>query len=280
MHWSSLDEAMTDGHGIERSFLCPVHGDTHPSASVNSVTGLWICYTCGARGRYDTGALYTDPYQVGRILKAMTDRAEFNPRQYSERWLDIFDALPSPYWRSRFSPEVIAAHRLGQDPNSAYATIPMRDGAGTVLGVIKRDLTGQSKSKYHYPFGVSVRQHLYNLHRCTGPVLIVVEGATDVVAANEVGVEAVALYGSTMSRSQALLLTKYAPSLVVVAVDQDRAGEGAWESINRELYGFVPVSKLDWDTYSDLAAIPTVERAEMLSRWALDTLVKGGSVHA
>jgi hypothetical protein len=79
-----------------------------------------------------------------------------------------------------------------------------------------------------------------------------------------------------MSRAQALLLAKYAPTQVWVAVDQDRAGEGAWESISRALHGITRVSKLDWDTYSDLASMPVAERAEMLGHLALDTLVKGG----
>lgn len=37
-------------HGREYNFLCPVHNDTSASADVNMVTGLWSCWSCGARG--------------------------------------------------------------------------------------------------------------------------------------------------------------------------------------------------------------------------------------
>ena len=37
------------GYG-ERSWKCPVHDDTHASASINTNTGLWTCFACGAGG--------------------------------------------------------------------------------------------------------------------------------------------------------------------------------------------------------------------------------------
>ena len=37
------------GYG-ERSWKCPVHDESHASASVNTNTGLWTCFACGAGG--------------------------------------------------------------------------------------------------------------------------------------------------------------------------------------------------------------------------------------
>jgi len=34
----------------ERPFKCPVHDDSHASASVNRSRGLWNCHACGAGG--------------------------------------------------------------------------------------------------------------------------------------------------------------------------------------------------------------------------------------
>lgn len=36
--------------GGEKSILCPVHDDSHKSASVNSDKGVWVCYACSGRG--------------------------------------------------------------------------------------------------------------------------------------------------------------------------------------------------------------------------------------
>jgi len=38
------------GHGLWRGARCPFHEDTHPSFSVNTQSGGYICHACGARG--------------------------------------------------------------------------------------------------------------------------------------------------------------------------------------------------------------------------------------
>lgn len=54
---SILLEAVFDHYDItwpngagNRKVLCPVHDDRNASASVNTSTGLWTCFTCGAGG--------------------------------------------------------------------------------------------------------------------------------------------------------------------------------------------------------------------------------------
>jgi len=37
------------GYG-ERSFRCPSHDDSRPSASVNRTEGVWFCHACGSGG--------------------------------------------------------------------------------------------------------------------------------------------------------------------------------------------------------------------------------------
>lgn len=39
-----------DQHGDEYKFLCPVHAENSPSADVNLDSGLWSCFSCGAKG--------------------------------------------------------------------------------------------------------------------------------------------------------------------------------------------------------------------------------------
>lgn len=36
--------------GGEKSIHCPVHNDSHKSASVNSDKGVWVCYACQGAG--------------------------------------------------------------------------------------------------------------------------------------------------------------------------------------------------------------------------------------
>ena len=64
----TLSEALRCGHGVERSFLCPEHGDSRPSASVNIIKGKWYCYTCHAHGDLTGEARLAEPdYQQMRL---------------------------------------------------------------------------------------------------------------------------------------------------------------------------------------------------------------------
>jgi DNA primase len=56
MNQSEFLEAVFSHYGLElplggeKSILCPVHDDSHKSASVNSDKGVWVCYACNGRG--------------------------------------------------------------------------------------------------------------------------------------------------------------------------------------------------------------------------------------
>src|SRR3954471_13212257 len=64
----TLAEALRYGHGVERAFLCPEHGDSRPSASVNIIKKRWYCYTCHAHGALGGDALLAEPdYQMMKL---------------------------------------------------------------------------------------------------------------------------------------------------------------------------------------------------------------------
>lgn len=263
MSYASIEEAMLNGTGIERSFCCHVHGDTNPSASVNSVSGLWFCYACGARGKFNVADV--PPSARAVQIRAAIARMQELPRTYSESWLDVYDSMgPGDYWLSRFNEETCKLHRLGHDGVFNYATIPVRDPTGVIHGVIRRDLTGKDPAKYRYPSKVNVSKFMYNYHRAEGDVLVLTEGATDAIAAEEAGFpDAVASYRDGLSSAQVDLIMKYAPKVVLVAYDQDKAGHRGAAQIKDALHRRVRVDRLTWDGYKDLASIPLDERTQM-----------------
>lgn len=265
MSYASLAEAMVYGHGIERQFRCHVHGDTTPSASVNSLTGLWFCYACGAKGKYAVSEL--PPAQATAAVRSMLDRLEDPVLAVPELYLDYYDALgPGQYWLSRFAKDTCTAHRLGQDHAGEYATIPVRDPSGALYGVIRRDLTGTG-TKYRYPYKVNVSAFLYNYHRASGDVLLLTEGATDTIAAEEAGWSgAMATYRNGLSRAQQELVMAYDPDVLLVAYDQDAAGQRGAEQIKHDMAWKVRVDVLTWDTYKDLASMPLAERTDMFTQ--------------
>lgn len=268
MSYASIEEAMVYGTGIERSFRCHVHGDTNPSASVNSVTGLWFCYACGAKGRYNVSEM--PPDKAATAIIRYIDALTAEPRTYTESYLDVFDGSgPGDYWLSRFTEETCRRFRLGIDPAGRFATIPVRDRLDQVLGVTRRDLTGTDEAKYRYPPGVTMSGLLFNHYACSGDALMLTEGATDAIAAVEAGwPEVMATYRNGLSRTQVLLLQEYAPEVVVVAYDQDTAGDRGFAQIQYVLSRFTRVDRLTWSDYKDLSAIPLADRKAMLAKVA------------
>lgn len=266
--WASIEEAMTNGWGIERAFVCHVHDDHNASASINSMTGLWFCYSCHARGSFDMTKIDPDPYEVRRAVDRFMEQFEAESRIYPESWLSQFDSTgPGEYWLKRYSHEVARKHRLGKYPDQHAATIPFRDNAGRVLGVIRRDLTGLDPAKYRYPSGVDMQNYLYNYHRVQGRVILLTEGATDAIAADEGGFpDAMAVYGSHLSTQQRRLICKLDPDLIICAFDQDKAGDdGAHEVAARLPY--YRVERMEWPrVWKDLNSIPLPIRSKLLEK--------------
>lgn len=269
MNYASLEEALTVGYGVERAFVCPVGHSANAHASVNSITGWWYCFSCGAKGHVDLDRLELDPRAVVRQIEHMLAPLNRVHETYPETFLNLYDALgPGEYWKSRFGETIIAHHRLGQAYDGTCATIPMRDNSGNVLGVIRRDLTGNDEVKYRYPSGIKVSNFLYHYHCARQEILVLTEGATDSIAGEEVTTDLsfMACYGDGLSREQARLIRKYNPAKVLVAFDQDSAGHRGFYRVRERLAGFFPVERLQWRGYKDLASMPVAERTELLHK--------------
>lgn len=239
----TLSEALTYGKGTERPFLCPVHGDSRPSASVNVLKKVWICYTCGAHGSL-TGedSLMEPDYEV--MKQWFTERMT-EGRVYPESWLARYTAGGvHPYWSERVGEAAAHRFRLGWDADRDAGTYPLRDSSGGVLGVVRRSLSGDGP-KYLYPRGVDVGRLLFNYSPEHRPVVALVEGALDAIALWNVGVDAFAIYGARLSDAQIRLIERVDPLYIFTGYDNDDAGRRAhWETERRFPHRFV--SGLRW----------------------------------
>lgn len=246
----------------ERPFICPVHNDHNASASVNVQKGVWICFTCHAKGT-------TEGYDYDETLDlAYIDELLAEPQILSEQYLNMYKTI-HPYWLSRFSQEACDHFKLGYDPVSGKPCYPIRDPFGHLLGVVTRNL-GTEGPKYKYPRGHKMHNLLYNYTQEDRETVILVEGAMDVVACWEAGHEAFGIFGSSLSKRQELLIKMLAPERVVLGFDNDQAGRRCAEEI-KERSGLDTVA-IPWRLYShlgdDLAELPTSTRKTLL-----DTLV-------
>jgi DNA primase len=218
----TLSEALRWGHGVERSFLCPEHGDSRPSASVNIIKGKWYCYTCHAHGDLTGEARLAEPdYQQ---MKLWLDNKFAEHTIYPESYLSRYDAGPvHPYWLERVGEAAARKYRLGFDAEADAVTYPLRDPTGGVLGVVRRSLGGEGP-KYRYPAGVDVGRLLFNYTPMRREAVLLVEGALDAIACWNVGVDAFAIYGSRLSVDQVMLIDRIDPEYVYTCYDMDEAG--------------------------------------------------------
>lgn len=247
MRAMTLSEALVRGTGTERECLCPVHADTRPSCYVNVLKKVWYCMSCHASGRLSGKDLLIEP---DYLAWAEEIRAEVTHRVYSESWLNQFDAgeAPHPYWVDRVGTAAVTEFRLGYDRERDAGTYPFRDGAGRVLGVVRRHLSPEwDGPKYLYPRGVDVSKHLFGDVRGHRRTVVLVEGALDAIAWWRSGVSAFAIYGSRFSPAQALLVERMDPDYVITSFDLDEAGWKAHRMVE-EAFPHRMVTRLTWPT--------------------------------
>lgn len=169
----------------EISFSCPssdhFHGDTSPSARMNSRTSAWICHGCSARGNAITflawhksipetvaRRLLEERYGGGRIsavvggleqevkrimnLEVVVEQERIPP---AESWLETFrdgmrdNKQAQDYMINRgFGQQICEEWDIGFDEFSSRITIPIRDHEGKLVGFKGRAWRDNTIPKY------------------------------------------------------------------------------------------------------------------------------------
>lgn len=222
--WVSLRDAIENGRGSERPFNCPVHADRNASASVNVDKAVWVCYACGASGKTESGK--HDLSYIPLMKTAPIPELPPLAIAYTNAYLGY-----GVYWGSRYGVDVATQFQTGVDPVTGRPTVPIHDTLGTTVhGFLQRRLEHGDGPKYQYPVGVPVSRLLFGYHFvCAVPeVLVLVEGASDVMALHTWGVPrscgVVGVYGAGLHAAQADLVKQLQPHRVVCAMDGDDAG--------------------------------------------------------
>lgn len=275
-----LDVRSEDGH--ECYALCPFHEDRTASFAVNCETGLFICYSCGEKGNWFKlvkrigEEYYPSPRTVDdlstsvkRLLMPESEDLKVRP----DAWLAQFGRTDQSdaYWRSRgMSLSMIEDWDLGQDRRLRCYTIGLRDSAGRVLGVIRRrndEVGWKWSSKYMNPKGFQRKINLFGswMVESRNGQLAICEGPADVLAMWNVGQQAVGLFGSSMSDHQRQMIIRLAPIGLIVATDNDKAGNAAYDQIAEELGGIYPLGRLELEDGADPGSLTPRELKRALA---------------
>ena len=121
----------------------------------------------------------------------------------------------------------------GRGSMSGRLVIPIHNEQGELVAYAGRSIDG-TEPRYKLPPGFHKSQVLYNLHRCTGQQVVLVEGFFDCLKVSQAGFACVALMGSTLSAQQETLLISHFKE-VLLMLDGDSAGQAAAEAISQKL---------------------------------------------
>lgn len=233
--------------GQEISARCPVHvnrtgkEDRSPSFSMNAQTGLWLCYSCGAKGtlqqlvRELTGK--DDDAVVAMVMEnnvaqLSLPKVEQKPEVDINKYLS-YKEVPKRYLNSRnLSEEAARYYGIRWNPEANSWIIPIVSSDNELMGWQEKGVG----FTYNHPTGVKKGQTLFGINRAKNKTAIIVESPLDVVrfASSFEGIDCLATYGAQVTAVQIQLACIYAEKLII-ATDNDAAGIASAKRIFKEV---------------------------------------------
>lgn len=236
--WSSvlLEAGITVPAGEEQfNILCPFHYDQHTSCSINTSKGVWICFRGCGQGSLEGFVqkyLNLSQEQVSQFLgdhQISIDMDFFNEVVAEPTHLPEVDFpfnqsfVPEWIFSRGFSKRTLKRWGAGITAENGLA-IPIKDIANKNVGWVVRRETGFPK--YLYPSEFKKSRVLFGANLVNGNNLVcVVEGPLDAMWLNQLGYNAVAILGMSISKKQVDLVQGLLSSEVVLCLDNDEAGQ-------------------------------------------------------
>lgn len=248
--------------GQEIKARCPVHvkrtgkEDNNPSFYINADSGLWLCYSCGARGNLAhlvaelTGGNADDPEIQMAIMNHTVTQLEMPkwekvPEIDNSMYLHYSD-VPAKYLKARnIDAETARLYGIRWNSEKDSWIIPIIDLEKGLLG-------WQEKAKdfvRNHPKGIKMRHTLFGIERFNSKTAILVESPLDVVrfSSSFGGIQCLASFGASITPEQLTLLYGVADR-IIVALDNDKAGITSAKAIFKNM----PLTKggVFWLKYS------------------------------
>lgn len=225
---------------------CPIHREKTPSFHVYKSSNTFKCFGCGKSGdaielikEVEKIDFFDAVKKAAEILNVEFSTFESDEDKKIKRYAKILEA----FYRSGAildKPILIELGAINDKGKSFFDNrklFPIRDEYGYIRGVSGRTLNDNIKPKYKNSIEswfYKKSELLYNLHeakktRRETKTCVLVEGFTDVDTLKSAGVlNCVASCGTSLTESQAKLLSKYFTKVVVMYDnDGNKAGQKA-----------------------------------------------------
>lgn len=175
------------------------------------------------------------------------------------------------HFRAGYVEELTQTNRKGEEYTMRKRlVVPMIEN-GLQVGVsLRATRKGDFPKWFHQPRNIKTSDMLYNIDGAQeNSEIVVVEGPFDVWAFYEIGVEAVAVYGSHISNEQYKKLMRTGAD-IVFAFDGDKAGQDATEKAIQMFMYKANMSIVEFDVFEDPASI---EREELKIKYGRRRLI-------
>lgn len=231
---------------------CPIHqGEGKDTFHVSASKNVFNCFSCKKRGNVldfvaamekcsvrDAAVKIGEWFSVTGEAPSETEKtkpaeagggvgetvATFNkPLTFQLKNVDTSHPYLAERGISRETTETFGVGFFsGKGSMSGRIVIPIHNGRGELVAYAGRSIDG-SEPRYKLPTGFRKSLELFNLHRVSGPMVVVVEGFFDCMKVYQAGFQAVALMGCSLSETQAETITSRFERVAVI-MDGDEAG--------------------------------------------------------
>lgn len=245
---------------------CPVHvrttgrEDRSPSWSINAESGLWICFSCGAKGTLSmllaeilgtNNTWDVQKFIIQNSINRLTNKGQENhePVVNIDEFTSFSRVSDTRCSYKNLDPDLVYQFGVRWNPNNKSWAIPIVSPSAELKG-------WQEKKKgwvRNFPIGVEKARTLFGIERFRSRTAVLVESPLDIVRFASVfsRPQALASFGAHVSDVQLELLTQVADR-VIVAMDNDDAGVTASQRIYKKIS--TPRRGLLWWNYNGVDA--------------------------
>lgn len=174
----------------------------------------------------------------------------------------------SPYLERRGIPEEMQrAFKIGYDKQGKAISIPWQDKNGNIINVKFRHVI--NKKFWYLTDGQPIKNHVYGLyftHVKRFKRVFVVESEIDAMYLYSNGYPAIALGSASMNNAQKELILNSPIETLVLAFDNDTAGQRVTSQVIRDLSGAIALEKMHIPAvYKDVNDIPVNKIDEIVN---------------
>ncbi|WP_163530915.1 toprim domain-containing protein [Halobacillus ihumii] len=188
-------------------------------------------------GDIENFELNFDDWKAAEVNKRIFDRSELKPYLFKH-----------PYLERRGVPfNVQRAFEVGYEPETKSIVLVWHDMKGNVISWKHRSV--HSKAFWYVKGGQPIRNHLYGIHWVVHKgkkEVWIVESEIDALTLWAKGIAAIAIGTSNLTKAKRDIILKSGIETLIIATDNDKAGEKARKSIIDRLGGLVDLYEVDW----------------------------------